>query len=100
MKNYRVKEVDGKFYPQERIFFFFWDNVKLEDRASRDWFVQSAEANCYDGTVEYLIAKDAWCVTNRIQPEFKTLDRAKRFIEEYKKFLERKYENQKAKYYY
>ena len=100
MKNYRVKEVDGKFYPQERVILFFWQTIKIYDRAARDWFVQSAEANCYDGTVTYLIAKDAWGVTNWIQPEFKTLDRAKRFIEEYKKFLERKYEKQKAKYYY
>ena len=100
MNNYRVKEVDGKFYPQERFFFFFWDYVKLEDRESRDWFVQSAEANCYDGTVTYLIAKDAWGATHWIRPEFKTLDRAKRFIEEYKKFLERKNEQQKVKYYY
>ena len=68
MNNYRVKEVDGKFYPQERFFFFFWDYVKLEDRESRDWFVQSAEANCYDGTVTYLIAKDAWGATHWIRP--------------------------------
>lgn len=100
MNNYRVKEVDGKFYPQERFFFFFWDEIKLEDRESRDWFVQSAENNCYDGTVTYLIAKDAWGATHYIMPEFKTLDRAKRFIEEYKKFLERKNEQQKVKYYY
>lgn len=100
MKNYRVKEIDGKFYPQERILFFFWDNIKLHDRAARDWFIQSAEANRYDGTVGFLIAKDAWNVTQWIQPEFNTLGRAKLFIEEYKKFLERKYENQKAKYYY
>lgn len=100
MKNFRVKELDGKFYPQERFFFFFWDTIKLYDRAARDWFVTSAENNCYDGTVTYLIAKDAWGATNWIQPEFNTLGRAKLFIEEYKKFLERKYENQKAKYYY
>ena len=115
MKNYRVKEIDGKFYPQERFFFFFWDNIKLADRASRDWFVTSAENNCYDGTPRKMlvvvvqakqapklkqIAKDAWGTTNWIQPEFNTLGRAKLFIEEYKKFLERKYEKQKAKYYY
>ena len=80
MKNYRVKEVDGKFYPQERVLLFFWQTIKLYDRAARDWFVQSAEANCYDGTVTYLIAKDAWGVTNWIQPEFKTLDRAYRNV--------------------
>ena len=100
MNNYRVKEIDGKFYAQERFFFFFWDDIKLEDRESRDWFIQSAENNCYDGTVDYLMAKDAWGATHWLRPEFKTLDRAKRFIEEYKKFLERKNEQQKAKYYY
>ena len=100
MNNYRVKELDGNFYPQERFFFFFWDNIKLVDRVSRDWFVESAENNLFDGTVHYLIAKDAWGSTLWIRPEFNTLERAKRFIEEYKKFLERKYENQKAKYHY
>ena len=100
MKHYRVKEIDGNFYPQERFFFFFWDNIKLYDRVSRDWFVSSIQANLYDGPVTYLVAKDAWGATNWLQPEFETLERAKLFIEEYKKFLERKYENQKAKYYY
>lgn len=100
MKNYRVKELDGKFYPQERMLFFFWDNIKLEDRVSRDWFIMAAENNRFDGTVHYLIAKDAWGATHYISPEFDTLDRAKLFIEEYKKFLGRKYENQKAKYHY
>lgn len=100
MKKYRVKEIDGKFYPQERSFFFFWNNIRLYERAARDWFVKSAQNNCYDGTVKYLISKDSWGETNWIQPEFNTLGRAKLFIEEYKKFLERKYENQKVKYYY
>lgn len=100
MKKYRVKETNGKFYPQKRSFFFFWDNIKLEDRVSRDWFVQSAEDNIYNGTVNYLACKDAWDMIIWLQPEFETLERAKLFIEEYKKFLKRKYENQKAKYYY
>lgn len=100
MKNYRVKEIEGKFYPQERFCFFFWYNIRLEDRVSRDWFVESAENNLFDGTVTYLKAKDVWGATHWICPEFNTLDRAKLFIEEYKKFLERKYENQKAKYHY
>jgi hypothetical protein len=100
MKNYRIKEVDGKFYPQERFFLFFWDNIKLYDRASRDWFIKSAEANCYDGTVEYLIAKDVWGATHYIMPDFKTLERAKIFIEEYQKFLEEERQKRKAKYHY
>lgn len=101
MNNYRIKELDGHFYPQERFFFFFWDNIKLKDRVSRDWFISSVQDNnLYNGTVTYLICKDAWNVTHWFSPEFKTLKHAKLFIEEYKKFLERKYENQKAKYYY
>ena len=98
MKNYRIKQVDGKFYPQERICFFFWDNIKLEDRVSRDWFVISLDN--YNGMATYLKAKDDWGATHYLLPEFKTLDSAKLFIEEYKKFLERKYQRQKEKYYY
>ena len=100
MKAYRVRETNGKFYPQERRFFFFWDDIKLYDRVSRDWFITSVADNCYDGTVTYLVAKDAWDVIHWFRPEFETLECAKLFIEDYKKFLERKYENQKAKYYY
>ena len=70
MKKYRVKEIDGKFYPQERYFLFFWNNINVSG------------------------------VTKLMQPEFNTLGRAKLFIEEYKKSLERKSVNQKAKYYY
>lgn len=100
MKQFRIKEINGKFYPQERYFFFFWCNIKLHDRVSRDWFIKYFTTNCYDGTVTYLVAKDAWGVTHWFQPEFKTLERAKTFIDEYKKFLKRKYENKKANYYY
>jgi len=100
MKNYRIKEVDGKFYPQEKFFFFFWDNIKLQERAARDWFIRSAETNIYNGTVKYIVCKDAWNVIQWFTPEFDTLEHAKLFIEEYKKFLERKYQKQKAKYYY
>ena len=100
MKHYRVKQVGDVFYPQERVFFLFWTNIKLYDRASRDWFIESAQDGHYNGTVNYLIAKDAWGVTNWIMPTFDSLDRAKIFIEEYQKFLERKYQRQKAKYYY
>lgn len=63
-------------------------------------FVKSAQDNLYDGTVNYLCCKDNWGSILWLQPEFETLERAKLFIEEYKKFLKRKYENQKAKYYY
>lgn len=100
MKNYRVKEIDGKFYTQERFFFFFWYDIILEDRVSRDWFVTSLDDNIYNGMATYLVAKDAFGAIHWIQPEFKTLEHAKIFIEEYKKFLERKYEKPKAKYYY
>lgn len=100
MNNYRVKETDGKFYPQERTLFFFWDSIKLYDRVARNWFVKSIQDNLYDGTVEYLCCKDNWGTIRWLQPEFDTLERAKLFIEEYKKFLKRRYESQKAKYYY
>ena len=99
MKNYRIKELDGKYYPQERS-LFFWNDITLYDRVSRDWFVKSIQDNRYNGMVEYLVAKDAWGSINWIKPEFKVLEHAKIFIEEYKKYLERKDENQKAKYYY
>lgn len=100
MKNYRVKEIDGKFYPQKRFLIFFWDYIRLYDRESRDWFVKSVQDNLYNGSVEYLVCKDAWGSTIWFRPEFSTLEHAKLFIEEYKKFLERKYDKQKAKYYY
>ena len=100
MKKYRIKQVGDLFYPQERSFLFFWDNIKLYDRASRDWFVKSAQDNLYNGTVGYQICKDAWDVTRWISPEFDTLEHAKVFIEEYKKFLEERRQKQKAKYYY
>lgn len=96
MKNYRIKQIGDIYYPQERTFFFFWVNIKLYDKVSRDWFFQSVQDNIYNGTVNYLACKDAWDSTMWVQPEFKTLELAKLFIEEYKKFLE----NQKAKYYY
>ena len=98
MTKYRIKEINGHFYPQERIFLFLWDNIKLYDRVSRDWFNRTIENNRYNGTVEY--HKDAWGVTLWLTPEFDTLDHAKSFIEEYKKYLERKYQNAKAKYHY
>ena len=100
MKNFRIKELDGKYYPQERCLFFFWNDIKLYDRVSRDWFVTSIQDNRYNGMVEYLVCKDAWGEIIRISPQFNTLANAKIFIEEYQKYLERKDENQKAKYYY
>lgn len=100
MKQYRIKEIDGKFYPQERTFFFFWNDIKLYDRVSRDWFIKSVQDNLYNGTVMYTACEDGWGSIMWLQPEFNTIERAKLFIEEYKKFLKRKYENQKAKYYY
>ena len=100
MKQYRIKEIDEKFYPQKRTCIFFWDNIRLYDKVSRDWFVTSIQDNLYNGKVDYLVCKDAWGSIMWLQPEFETLDRAKLFIEEYKKFLERKYKHQKAKYYY
>ena len=100
MKNYRIKELDGKYYPQYRSLFFFWNDIKLYDRASRDWFVKSIEDNRYNGMVEYLVAKDAWGVINWIKPEFNVLEHAKIFIEEYQKYLQRKGEKQKPKYHY
>ena len=68
MNNYRVKETDGKFYPQERTLFFFWDNIKLYDRVARDWFVKSIQDNLYDGTVEYLCCKDNWGTSDGSSP--------------------------------
>lgn len=100
MNNYRVKEIDGKFYPQRRSFIFFWDYIRLYDRDSRDWFVSSVQDNQYNGAVEYLSCKDAWDSIIWFRPEFSTLEYAKLFIEEYKKFLKGKREKQKAKYYY
>lgn len=100
MKQYRIKEIDGKFYPQERFCFFFWEDIKLRDRASRDWFILSVQDNLYNGQVKYFAAKDAWNVTLWLKPEFVTLERAKLFIEEYTKFLYEKHQKQKVKYYY
>lgn len=100
MKKYRIKETDGTFYPQESYFLFFWDNVKLYSRASRDWFFKSAQAGLFDGTVSYQICKDAWDVTYWVSPEFNTLERAKLFIEKYEKFLEEERQKRKSKYYY
>lgn len=100
MKKYRIKEVDGKFCPQERFLLFFWDNLKLYSRASRDWFITSAQDNLFNGTVGYLVCKDAWGVTQWLKPEFYTLERAKIFIEEYQKFLEEERRKGKAKYHY
>lgn len=100
MKKYRIKETDGTFYPQERYFLFFWDNVKLYSRESRDWFFKSAQAGLYNCTVSYQICKDAWDVTRWVSPEFNTLERANIFIEEYQKFLEEERRKRKAKYHY
>lgn len=100
MKKYRIKEIDGKFYPQKRSLVFFWDNIRLYDVDARDWFINSDQENPRYGTVDYLVYKDTWDSTIWFRPEFVTLDQAKLFIEEYKKFLRRKCESQKAKYYY
>lgn len=100
MNNYRVKEIDRKFYPQRRSFIFFWDNIRLKECAARDWFVNSVQDNLYNGSVDYICCKDAWGSIIWLRPEFDTLERAKIFIKEYKKFLERKQEKRKAKYYY
>lgn len=98
MRKYRIKQIDDKYYPQERIFFFFWDNIKLEDKASRDWFVTSLSN--YNDMATYLKAKDVLGATHYLLPEFKTLESAKLFLEEYKKFLESEYDKQNVKYYY
>ena len=52
----------------------------------------------YNGTVK--VQKDAWEETLWVMPEFKTLESAKLFLEEYKNFLESEYDKQKVKYYY
>lgn len=98
MKKYRIKEIDGKFYPQERL--LFWDNIKLQDRAARDWFVNSLHDDPYKGMAKYFVCRDAWDVIMWIKPEFMTLESVRLFIEEYKKFLEESKQKQKAKYYY
>ena len=98
MRKYRIKQIGDKYYPQERIFFFFWDNIKLVDKASRDWFVTSLSN--YNDMATYLKAKDVWGATHYLLPEFKTLESAKLFLEEYKNFLESEYDKQKVKYYY
>ena len=100
MKKYRIKEIAGKFYPQERFLFFFWNDIKLYDKVSRDWFNKSAQDDLDNGAVDYLACRDAWGSTIWLQPEFKTLERAKLFIEEYEEFLRRKHEKQQVKYYY
>ena len=100
MKNYRVKEIDGKFCPQKRSLLFFWDDIRLYDCAARNWFVDSVQENPRYGTVDYIVCRDDWGSTIWFQPEFGTLEQAKLFIEEYKKFLERKRESEKSKYYY
>lgn len=100
MKKYRIKEIDGTFYPQERYFLFFWAKLKLYSRSARDWFFTSAQAGIFDSTVSYRIAKDGWGVTYWVSPEFNTLKRAKLFIEKYEKFLEEERQKRKSKYYY
>lgn len=98
MKKYRIKQIGNKYFPQERIFLFFWNNIKLQDRATRDWFFTVNQNYHYNGTVK--VQKDAWGEVFWVMPEFKTLESAKLFIEEYKNFLESEYDKQKVKYYY
>ena len=98
MRKYRIKQIGDKFYPQEKSCFFFWVNIKLQDRATRDWFFTVNQNYHYNGTVK--VQKDAWEETPRVMPEFKTLESAKLFLEEYKNFLESEYDKQKVKYYY
>lgn len=98
MRKYRIKQIGDKFYPQEKSCFFFWVNIKLQDRATRDWFFTVNQNYHYNGTVK--VQKDAWEETLWVMPEFKTLESAKLFIEEYKNFLETEYDKQKVKYYY
>ena len=98
MRKYRIKQIGDKFYPQEKSCFFFWVNIKLQDRTTRDWFFTVNQNYHYNGTVN--VQKDAWEEILWVMPEFKTLESAKLFLEEYKKFLESEYDKQKVKYYY
>ena len=98
MKKYRIKQIGDKYYPQEKSCFFFWINIKLQDRATRDWFFTVNQNFHYNGTVK--VQKDVWEEVLWVMPEFKTLESAKLFIEEYKNFLESEYNKQKVKYYY
>jgi len=83
MQKYRIKQVGDDYYPQERVFFFFWDNIKLDSKDSRDWYlnVMNNISSFHEA------AKDAWGVIHWYVPFFKTLDAAKEFIEKYKKYL-------------
>ena len=98
MKKYRIKQIGDKYYPQEKSCFFFWINIKLYDRTTRDWFFTVNQNYHYNGTVK--VQKDVWEEVLWVMPEFKTLESAKLFIEEYKNFLESEYNKQKVKYYY
>ena len=89
MQKYRIKQVGHDYYPQERVFFFFWDNIKLDSKKSRDWYLNLMSKSVYYNVSFHEAAKDAWGVIHWYTPFFQTLDAAKNFIREYEKYLQK-----------
>ena len=90
MQKYRIKQVGHEYYPQERVFLFFWDNIKLDSKQSRDWYLSTFDrtSNHYQESF-HESAKDAWGVIHWYTPFFTTLEAAKDFIQCYKQYLQK-----------
>jgi len=87
MQKYRIKQVNHEYYPQERKFLFFWDNIKLDSKDSRDWYLNLISKSVHYNVSFHEAAKDAWGVIHWYTPFFQTLGAAKEFIEKYKNYL-------------
>lgn len=84
MQKYRIKQIGDNFYPQKRTFLFFWENIKLEDKNTRDWYI--CYYNDHDGA-HYTLTNGDWGITIYAMPYFTTLIAARTFIVDYLNFI-------------
>lgn len=89
MQKYRIKQVNHEYYPQERVFLFFWANITLNSKDSRDWYLSTFDVSSkYYQESFRKTTTDAWGVIHCYKPFFTTLEAAKNFIRHYKQYLQ------------
>lgn len=90
MQKYRIKQVGNEYYPQERMLLFFWDDIKLESRQARDWYLSTFDQSSkYYQESFHITAKDACGAIHYHTPFFTTLEAAKAFIKCYRQYLQK-----------
>ena len=88
MQKYRIKQIGHEYYPQERIFLFFWDDIKLETKQERNWYLSTFNRTSDYYQVSFHETTKDECVTiHWYTPFFTTLEAAKDFIKCYKWYL-------------